>query len=292
MAGPHLTLANLIKTCEVASLNAPYSAIMKSVGASENLCYHWRTQSLAAERAGEKENCIWWFEWRQGQWGYWHHKISQARIDFITGYEADLRHECRYGREEVVLGPDQQVVFKLDPKLIGVDEGAFALLGIDHRYLLDDDGMPIPLTKTVFPPPAIRLRILEQDKRYLATQSVDVNLRAQVVHTSQPMQRLPSERADLVELRRLAKIPPTHPFPLDAHGNRTIPQLTAPHSDDRSDHVRDQQPIPPPVNPRMYEAPPLNPPNAPKPSYAKPTLALDQASTGRGSPPDGGFKVA
>jgi hypothetical protein len=84
MSGPHLTLANLIKTCEVASLNAPYKAIMGSIGASENLVYHWRTQSIAAEKAGDKD-CVWWFEWRQGQWGYWHHKISQARVDFIKG---------------------------------------------------------------------------------------------------------------------------------------------------------------------------------------------------------------
>lgn len=292
MSGPHLTLENLIKTCEVASLNAPYKAIMASIGASENLCYHWRTQSIAAEKAGDKD-CVWYFEWRQGQWGYWHYKIAQARIDFITGYEADLRHECRYGREEVVLGPDQQVVFKLDPAVIGVsDEDLKGLWGRDHRFLVDDDGMPIPLTKTVFPPPAIRLRILEQDRRYLATQQVDMNVRAQVVHSPQPLQRLPNEeRPDIAELRRLAKIPPKHPYPLDAHGNRTLPQLAAPRSDERSDHVREQQPIAPPLNPRMYQAAPLNPPNAPKPSYAKPVQSLDQSSRGRGEPPPGGFKV-
>ena len=49
MTSPRLNLANLIKTCETASLNAPYRAIMASIGASENLCYHWRTQSIAAE---------------------------------------------------------------------------------------------------------------------------------------------------------------------------------------------------------------------------------------------------
>jgi hypothetical protein len=266
---------------------------MAAVGASENLCYWWRNQSIAAEKAGDQD-CIWWFEWRAGQWGYWHNKISQARIDFIQGYEADLRHECRYGREEVVLGPTQEIVYRTDPALLGVnDDDLKNLWGRDHRYLLDDDGMPVPLTKTVFPPPAIRLRILEQDKRYLAAQTVDVNLRAQVVHIPQPLQRrVGEERPDIVELRRLAKIPPTHPYPLDAHGNRTIPQLTAPRSDERSDHVREQQPIAPPVNPRMYEAAaPLNPPNAPRPSYAKPLKSLDQSGRGRGEPPPGGFKV-
>src|SRR5664279_1359930 len=103
MTSPRLNLANLVKTCEVASLNAPYRSIMASIGASENLVYHWRTQSLAAEREGNKD-CVWWFEWRAGCFSYWHHKIAQARIDFIQGYEADLRNECRFGREEVVLG--------------------------------------------------------------------------------------------------------------------------------------------------------------------------------------------
>jgi hypothetical protein len=288
MASRHLTLPNLIKTCEVASLNAPFKNIMASIGASENLCYHWRNLSNAAEAAGDT-NSIFYFEWRQGQFGYWATKISQARIDFIQGYEADLRHECRFGREEVVLGPTQEIVYRLDPALIGVSDADLeGLWGRSHRYLLDDDGMPIPLTKTVFPPPAIRLRILEQDKRYLATQQVDVNLRAQVVHIPQPLQRrIGEERPDIAALRALSKIPPTHPYPLDAHGNRTLPQLASPRGDERSDHVREQQPIEPPVNPRMYTAP-LNVPNAPKPSYAKPVKSLDQSGRGRGEAPPGG----
>ena len=111
------------------------------------------------------------------------------------------------------------------------------------------------------------------------------------MRSPQPLQRLPGEeRPDIAELRRLAKIPPKHPFPLDAHGNRTLPQLAAPRSDERSDHVREQQPIAPPLNPRLYEAAPLNPPRPA--SYAKPVKSLDQSSRGRGEPPEGGFKVS
>lgn len=288
----HLTLPNLIKTCETAAFNAPYRAIMASIGASEDLCYHWRTQSIAAEKAGDKD-CIWWFEWRVGQWGYWHHKIAQARVDFICGYEAELRHECRFGHEEVVLGPDQQVVYKLDPTLLLVsDEDLKNLYDRTERYLLDDDGHPIPLTKTVFPAPAVRLRILEQDRRYLATQNVDVNVQGQVVHSPAPLQRrVGEERPDIAALRALAKIPPKNPFPLDKHGHRTIPALGAPKGDDRSDHVKEQQPVPPPVNPRLYEAPKPNPPTA-RPDYAKPVQSLDQASRGRGVPPPGRFKMS
>jgi hypothetical protein len=289
----HLNLPNLIKTCETASLNAPYKAIMASIGASEDLCYHWRTLSMAAERENDK-NSIWWFEWRAGQWSYWHRKIAQARIDFIQGYEAEIRHECRYGRTEIVLGPDQQVVHRLDPALLGVsDDDLKNLWGRDHRYLLDDDGMPVPLTRQVFPPAPIRLRILEQDKRYLATQNIDVNVQGEIVHTPQPLQRrVGEERPDVAALRELAKIPPKHPFPLDAHGHRTIPKLGAPRGDDRSDHVREQQPIPPPQN---HPEPPLNPPTIPaRPSYAKPARTLDtgeRIGDGRDVPP-GGFKMA
>jgi hypothetical protein len=287
----HLNLENLIKTCETASLNAPYRAIMASIGASEDLCGHWRTRSIAAEREGDKSSPFY-FEWRVGQWSFWHRKIAQARVDYIEGYEAELRHEARFGRTEIVLGPDQQVVYRLDPQLLGVsDEDLKNLWGRDHRYLLDEDGMPVPLTRQVFPPAPIRLRILEQDRRYLATQNVDVHHSGEVVHTAQPLQRRVGEnRPDVEALRALAKIPPKNPFPRDAHGNRTIPQLGAPRGDDRSDHVREQQPVAPPL--QKHSEPPLNPPDAPRPSYAKPTKSLDQAGTGRGEPPPGGFKMS
>jgi hypothetical protein len=269
----HLTPENLIRTCEVAALNAPHRVIMASIGASEDLIYHWRTQSMAAERAGIKD-CIWYFEWRTGQFSYWHQKIPQARVDFIQGYEAELRQECRYGRTEIVLGPDQQIVYKLDPRLVGVDdEELLRIHGRTHRYLLDEDDMPVPLTKQVFPPAPIRLRILEQDRRYLSQQNIDVHHSGEVVHTAQtPQRRVGENRPDVEALRALAKIPPKNPFPLDDRGNRTIPKLTAPRGDDRPDHVREQQPE--------------------RPSYAKPPKPLDQASVGRGAPPDGGFKVA
>lgn len=290
----HLTFENLIKTCEVASLNAPYKAIMASIGASEDLAYHWRTQSIRAEKEGDNSS-IFYFEWRAGQFGYWHHKIAQARIDFIQGYEAELRHECRFGREEVVLGPTQEVVYKIDPELLLVsDEDLGNIYGRSDRYLLDPETkLPVPLIRLVFPPPAIRLRILEQDRRYLATQNLDVNLTGTVTHTPAPLQRrVGEERPDIAALRALAKIPPKHPFPLDKHGHRTIPQLGAPRGDDRSDHVKEQQPIPAAPNPRAYYEPELKPPNAPQTSYAKPVKNLDQASRGAGVPPPGGFKVA
>ena len=296
----HLTKENLIKTCEVASLNAPYRAIMESIGASENLAYHWRTLSVRAEKEGDK-NSIFYFEWRAGQFGYWHHKIAQARIDFIQGYEAELRHECRFGRTEVVLGPDQQVVYRVDPELLRVsDEDLKNLWGRDDRYLLDDDGLPVPLTRQVFPPAPIRLRILEQDRRYLATQQVDLNVQGSVVHTPAPLQRRADEpRPDIIpELRRLALMSPEErraqtgasAYPKDARGLRTIPSLGSSRDDNRSDHVKEQQ-IEPPPNPRMYEAPGPNPPSAARPSYAKPAKSLDQASRGRGEPPSGGYSV-
>ena len=62
-----LTVENLIRTCEVASINAPYKAIMASIGASEGLAYHYRRLSIAAEKADDRSSPFY-FEWRQGQW--------------------------------------------------------------------------------------------------------------------------------------------------------------------------------------------------------------------------------
>lgn len=296
-----LTPENLIKTCEVAALNAPFKAIMASIGASENLIYHWRTASIRAEKENDTKS-IFYFEWRQGCFSFWHNKIRQARIDFIEGYEAELRHECRYGREEIVLGPDQQVVYRLDPELLRVsDDDLLNLYGRTDRYLLDDDGMPVPLTKLIFPAAPIRLRILEQDRRYLATQNLNVNMEAKVVHHPAPLQRRADEpRADIAELRRLALMPPEErrqligasAYPKNAATGLVMPAATGtPRGDNRSDHIKEQQPIAPPPNPRMYEAP-HNPAPAARPSYAKPNKTLDTGEgIGRGEPAPGGFKV-
>jgi hypothetical protein len=300
-----LILPNLIRTCEVASINAPYKAIMASIGASEGLAYHWRTLSMAAEKRDERDS-IWFFEWRTGQFSFWHRKIAQARVDFIQGYEAELRMECRFGRTEVVLGPTQEPVPQLDPQYLGeTDEFIELCEGTAHspgwyRILRDEDQQPVYLTKQIFPAPAIRLRILEQDRRYLQTQNLNVDVQTNVVHTPQPLQRRADEnKVNLPELRRIASLSPearraelnASAFPKNAQGLVVHANVGAPRGDDRSDHIKDQQPIAPPPNPRMYEAPLNSAEGAAKPSYAKPSASLDQSSRGRGVPPSGGFRV-
>ena len=242
--------------------------------------------------------------------GFWHRKIAQARVDFIEGYESELRMECRFGRTEIVLGPTQEPVVQLDPKYLGeTDEFIELCEGTAHspgyyRILRDEDGLPVYLTKQIFPAPAIRLRILEQDRRYLATQNVDVNVQGSVVHTARPLQRRADEKkppVNLPELRRLASLSPearraelnASAYPKDAKGLVVHADVGAPTlAGDKSDHVREAPPIAPPPNPRAYYEAPLHPPEgAPRPSYAKPSQSLDQASRGRGLPPPGGMKV-
>ncbi len=122
-----------------------------------------------------------------------------------------------------------------------------------------------------------------------------------VVQISKPLERLASEpRADVVELRRIASLTPeqrraeigARRAPVNARGLVMAAATGAPRGDDRSDHIKEQQPVEPPVNPRMYEEPKLLPPSRPAPSYAKPQKTLDSGERiGRGEPPPGGFKM-
>ena len=287
-----------------------WAVAMKCIGGSERTAFNWRAESIAAQRENDRSSPFY-LEWR-GAWDYWHCHAGRSRAENKITYEALIRDQAANGIEEKIYGPDQKPIYREDPRFIGRDDDYVReVLGMAdfedvtpwHRLEHDADGNPIQLTRRVQLPAPLRKAVLAASHPDYREQ-LDVNVEhSGVVQVSKPLERLASEpRADVSELRRLAAMTPEQRrkelgasnYPKNPQTSLVIRAQTGagPSSDDRPDHIREQQPVPPPVNPRMYEAPALNPPNAPRPSYAKPTKSLDTGErTGRGVPPEGGFRV-
>lgn len=288
-----LTRQNLIKTCEVASLNAPIKAFMGAIGASESLAYSWRAK-CAADRKANNLDSVFYFRWREVE-RFWDQHIEAARIEWVVGFESELRHQCRFGREEIVRDGNQQIVWKLDPDLLNLsDEDLLNICGRTDRYLLDENGHRVAETKTVWPSQAVILRVLEQDRRYLAQQNINVESRVEEVHIIKrhgadgPRPDLEQLRAMVAERRRLHPPGSKPSYPHDGHGRFIPADLGVKPGDNRPD---DGAELAKPPNPRAYNIDPLSPAIKPQPSYARPARSLDQSGRGAGVPPVGGFRV-
>jgi hypothetical protein len=250
---------------------------MARIGASEGLAFVWRAQAIKARKDGDTSTPLF-LEWR-GTYDYWDAHASRARVENVIIFESAIRDQALNGIEHVVLGPDQRPVYKENPAYIGRDdeyvmlsEGCAPGEVARYRLQLDAKGNPVPLTKIEQLPAPLRLRVLEQDRRYVERKEHDVQHSGEI-QVTKPMTRLPGEqRPDVARLRQLAAMPPEQrraefgasAVPLDACGNRTIATATLP--------------------PEPKEA-------APRPSYARPSQPLDGAGTGRGTVPDGGMKM-
>ena len=308
----HLTEENLNKICDYLIDDANYRAAAASVGISELAFYNWRTRCQQDRKKNDTTSPF--YICRGGEWQWWDAAVEQSRREFFLSYEATVRGQAKSGIVVPVRGPTQEVIFRKDPRFIGrSDSHIREVLGMGdwepveewHRYLKDDDGHPVPEVKVEQIPAQLRLRVLEAaDPRYRPTshQSVDVNLQGSVVHTAAPLQRKPNEpRADLAELRALAKLSPEErrkqfgatAHPMDKAGRRQIPKLSPPVVE-RSDHPQEQPYIAPPNAPQPYTPPPKPPVSDPGvPSYAKPSKNLDTGERiGHGDPPPGGMRVA
>lgn len=292
-----LTTENLLKILDKLPERPSWKIAMRTIGASESLAFNWRAQSIAAAKADDRSSPFF-LEWR-GTYAYWHQHAGRARDENIITYEAAMRDECLNGREEVVLGPDQRPVFVEDPELINFsEEDLWNLLGRRHRYLLDPKTKkPVPLMRKVFPPAPLRIKVLEQDARYIEKKQIDARLTGEI-QIQKPLQRFPGEtRPDIEHLKRLAAMSPEQRreamgasgVARDKNGNRTLPNLAPPSRDDDLPVIEKPSPFAAP-----YQPPPAPDPQPPaRPSYARPETKLDRGEgIGRGEPAPGGMKVA
>jgi hypothetical protein len=271
-----LTTENLVKVLEASVTTPHWRKAMMSIRASEALAMSWRAKSIKALSDNDTSSPFF-LEWR-GTWDFWHRHAGRARTENIILHESTVRDQSLNGVEEPVFGPDQKPIWKEDPRFIGRDDDYVReVLGMAdfedvtpwHRLEHDAKGNPIQLTKRTQIPAPLRLRVLEQDRRYIERKEVDTHVTGEIT-VAKPLQRKPGEeRPDVARLRALAALPPAKrreemgalPHPVDAHGHRTVSTQTLP-------------PEPRPV-----------------PVYARPAQPLDRAGTGRGEIPEGGFRV-
>ena len=285
-----------------------WAVAMKCIGASERTAYEWRAKSIAAQKENDRSSPFY-IVWRD-VFDFWHCHAGRARAENKISYEALVRDQAANGIEEKIYGPDQKPVWRERPEYIGRSDQFIRdaeILSPDddptyYRLERDEHGHPIQLTRRVQIPAPLRKAVLSASHPdYRETLDISVE-HSGTVHVAKPLERLASEpRADVSELRRLAAMTPAQrreqlgasAFPKNPGTGLVVQANTGnARGDNRSDHVREQQPIEPPPNPRAYQEPKLNPPNPPRPSYAKPAKSLDTGERlGRGEPAPGGFKV-
>ena len=197
-----------------------------------------------------------------------------------------MRDQAINGIENVVRGPDQRILYRERPEYIGRNDdyvreceglGDWETDVSSYRLERDAKGHPIPQTKIEQLPAPLRLRVLEQDRRYVERKELDAHVTGEIT-VAKPLQRLPGEeRPAMDKLKRLASMSPEQRraelgasgFPQDAAGRVTQVNRGVP--------------------PETIERTPLD--RTPRPSYARPEQLDRGESTGRGTIPEGGMKV-
>jgi hypothetical protein len=298
-----LTAEHLVRVLDALVATPKWAKAMASIRASESLAFNWRAQSIHAAKDNDTSS-VFYLEWR-GAWDYWHCHAGRARTENIITYEATVRDQALNGIEHVVLGPDQRPIYRERPEYIGrsddyvmLSEGCKPDEVKFYRLEHDAKGHPIPLTKIEQIPAPLRLRVLEQDRRYVERKEIDSHVSGEIT-VAKPLARLPGEaRPDVARLRQLASMSPDErreklgasKVPLDANGRRTLQVGTLPSGRD------DNLPALTKPAPSPYVAPyraPEAPEPTPRPSYARPPQRLDKGEEighGRDIPP-GGMKM-
>ena len=241
----HLSTANLVRVLDQLVTTPRWRAAMGRIGASEQLAFVWRAASVKAMADKDTSSPFFFVEFR-GTWDYWHAHAGRARTENIITYEAHIRDQALNGIEHVVLGPDQRPVYRDNPRYIGrPDDYVMLSTGCEpgevarYQLELDAKGNPVPLTKVEQIPAPLRLRVLEQDRRYIEQKQIDQQVR--MTTTAKPFERLPGEeRPDVARLRQLASMTPEQrraeigasAVPLNANGHRTMPPTGLPSGRD------------------------------------------------------------
>ncbi len=154
--------------------------------------FNWAGRSRRAEKDNDRSSEFF-LEWCQ-TWDWWHNHAGRARAQNIALYESVIRDQAFNGIEVPVLGPDQRPVYAEDPDLIDVsDEDLWNLYGRRNRYLLDKKKRPVPLTKIEQLPAPLRLRVLEQDRRYVHKEQHDVAVSGEIT-VARPFNGCPAKR--------------------------------------------------------------------------------------------------
>lgn len=245
-------------------------------GASERTAFVWRAASIKAREENDTSSPFF-FEHR-GVYDFFHCHAGRARLENIILHESTVRDQSLRGIESVVRGPTQEILYVQRPEFIGRSDAYVRQAeGMGdweddvawHRLEHDANGNPIPQTKIEQLPAPLRLRVLEQDKRYIQRIETDVQVTGEIT-VQKPPARLPGEPAprSMAELRRLAAMSVEQrraelgasAVPAPKHGPVTATEA-APHQ---------QLAVRP--SPRQSQS-------------------LDQSGTGRGSPPEGGMKT-
>jgi hypothetical protein len=289
-----LSTASLLRVLDILVEFSTWADAMKHVGGSERLAFEWRAKCRKAMKENDLSS-MFWLEWR-GNFDWWANHCGTARREHLIATEAKIRGQAKDGISEPIFGPTGAPVYKENPLYVGRSDQYIRdmeILAPDddvawYRLAHDENGHPIQLTKQVNIPAPLRRAVLaaaHPDYR----ESLDVNVEhSGTVHVAKPLERLASEpRADVSELRRLAAMTPEQrraelggsKYPKNPKTGLVMAAQTGlgPSTDGRPDHIREQQPVA------------LNAPNAPRPSYAKPQNSGER--TGRGIPPEGGFKI-
>ena len=234
-----LTTKNLVKILDALVVRPRWASAMATIGASEQTAFTYGTKSAKAEHDGDYSS-IFYLEWPvgSGTMGFWHQHVSRARTFNVGVHETTIREQSLNGIPQIVRDLSQKIIYQERSEYIGrsddfvmLSEGCEPEDVTRARLLLDSKGNPIPQVRMEQVPAAVRLRVLEQDARYIAKTQTDVHHSGEVL-VAKPPERLPSDgvRPDIAKLRELAAMTPEQrrlrleasPVALDKDGRRTI----------------------------------------------------------------------
>lgn len=251
---------------DAITVGATWRQCMVQVSAKENTAFMWMARSRDAEKRDDMSS-VFYVDWPQGDApAFFHQLISKARARRALVLEAQMVNEAINGHEETVI-VDGKIAWREDPKFVGWSDDEMRALELDpvrDRILKDDQGMPVALTRRVPMAATSRNMILQGTMPAVYGQHVNVsaNINKRVTIARRPPDL---SNKSLDELKQMAKLTQPPPQSGPDYGRRSTPPIVPSLS-----YVR---------------------PSIDNPTGEHGAPPLDQASRGRGAPPEGGFRV-